>query len=116
MKDCIFCRIASGEIPVKRVYENNDVLVFPDIYPVALVHMLIIPKRHFDTTLELSDQAPELFGAMLRASTEAARNLHIDRSGFRLILNTNADGGQEIFHAHMHMLGGEPIGRLRCRH
>jgi len=116
VKGCIFCKIVSGEIPIRRVYENDDVLVFPDIHPVAPVHMLIIPKRHFDTTLDLSDQAPELFGAMLRASTETARNLHIDRSGFRLILNTNADGGQEIFHAHMHMLGGEPIGRLRCRH
>ncbi|MDP2983547.1 MAG: HIT domain-containing protein [Candidatus Latescibacter sp.] len=82
MKGCVFCKIVSGEIPTRRVYENDDVLVFPDIYPVAPVH----------------------------------RNLHIDRSGFRLILNTNADGGQEVFHAHMHMLGGEPIGRLRCRH
>jgi histidine triad (HIT) family protein len=116
VKGCIFCKIASGEIPTRRVYENDDVLVFPDKYPVAPVHLLIIPKKHFDTTLELSDQAPELFGAMLKASTEAARNLNIDRSGFRLILNTNADGGQEIFHVHMHMLGGEPIGRLRCRH
>lgn len=116
MKDCIFCKIAAGEIPVNRVYETDTVLAFPDIHPAAPVHVLIIPKKHFSTTIELSEQAPELFGEMLRASTEVARSLNIDKSGFRLILNTNADGGQEVFHVHMHLLGGEPVGALRGRH
>jgi diadenosine tetraphosphate (Ap4A) HIT family hydrolase len=115
MENCIFCKIVSGEIPVRRVYEDRDVLVFPDRNPRAKVHLLIIPKRHFDTTLDMSDQAPEIFGAMLRASSEAARIFHIDKSGFRLVIRTNADGGQEIFHVHMHLLGGEPIGALRCK-
>ncbi|MBN1293123.1 MAG: histidine triad nucleotide-binding protein [Candidatus Latescibacteria bacterium] len=115
MADCLFCKIAAGEIPVERIYENNDVLAFPDINPVAPVHILIIPKKHYATSIDLSEEAPELCAAMLKASTEVARFQGIDKSGFRLILNTNADGGQEIFHMHMHLLGGEYIGRLRGR-
>ena len=116
MKDCIFCKIAEGEIPVKRVYETQSVLAFPDLHPVSPVHILIIPKEHHATTMDLSEQAPGLMGEMLAASTAVARKLDVEKSGFRLILNTNADGGQEIFHVHMHLLGGEPIGRLRCSH
>ncbi len=114
--DCIFCKIAAGEIPTNRLYETDTVLAFPDIHPDAPVHVLIIPKEHYATTIELSEKAPDLAGEMLRASTEVAKLMKIDRSGFRLIMNTNADGGQEIFHVHMHLLGGEPVGRLRCRH
>jgi len=113
--NCIFCKIAAGQIPVNRVYENGRVLAFPDLHPDAPVHILIIPKEHYATTIELSEKAPELAGEMLRASTEVARLLNVDASGFRLIMNTNADGGQEIFHVHMHLLGGEPIGRLRYK-
>lgn len=113
MADCIFCRIARGEIPTERIYEDDDVVAFPDINPVAPVHILIIPKKHYATTIDMSEQEPTLFGAMMNASTEVARKRKIDGSGFRLILNTNADGGQEVFHVHMHLLGGEPIGSLR---
>jgi len=113
MEDCIFCKIAAGKIPVEHLWEDDDVLAFPDIHPNAPIHILIIPKRHFTTTLDMSDEAPELFGAMLRASSKVARLKNIDKSGFRLILNTNADGGQEVLHVHMHVLGGEPIGKLR---
>ena len=115
MADCIFCKIASGEIPSDFVYEDEDVVAFPDINPVAPVHVLIIPKRHFPTTIDLSREAPEVFAAMMKASTEVAVKTGVDRSGFRLILNTNADGGQEVFHVHMHLLGGEPVGRLRAK-
>ncbi|MCE5250217.1 histidine triad nucleotide-binding protein [bacterium] len=115
MPDCLFCKIAAGAIPAERVYENDDVLVFPDIHPVARVHVLVIPKRHFATTIDMAEDAPELFGAMMKAANEVARKKGIDRSGFRVIFNTNADGGQEIFHVHMHLLGGEPIGALRAR-
>jgi len=79
------------------------------------VHILIIPKAHYATTIELSAQAPHLAGEMLKAATEVARILNIDKSGFRLIMNTNAHGGQEVFHVHMHLLGGEPVGKLRCK-
>jgi histidine triad (HIT) family protein len=113
--NCVFCKIAAGQIPTKRVYETDRVLAFPDLNPDAPVHILIIPKEHYTTTIELSEKAPELAGEMLKASTEVARLLNIEKSGFRLIMNTNADGGQEIFHVHLHVLGGEPIGRLRSK-
>ncbi len=116
MNDCLFCKIAAGDIQVKRVYETDTVLAFPDIHPEAPVHILIIPKAHYATTMDLAEKAPALAGELLAASTEVARKLGIDASGFRLILNTNADGGQEVFHVHMHLLGGENIGHLRCRH
>ena len=115
MSDCIFCKIAGVEIPADLIYESEDVVAFADVSPQAPVHVVIIPRRHIATTLEMSDEAPELFGSMLKASSEVARKKGVDKSGFRLILNTNADGGQEIFHVHMHLMGGEQIGPLRSR-
>lgn len=115
MSDCIFCKIAGGEIPADLIYESEDVVAFADVSPQAPVHVVIIPRRHIATTLEMSDEAPELFGSMLKASAEVARKKRVDKSGFRLILNTNADAGQEIFHVHMHLMGGEQIGPLRSR-
>ena len=112
MSDCIFCKIARGEIPVQKVYEDDDTIAFPDLYPKAPVHVLIIPKKHYPTTLVMSEEEPELFASMMKASTEVAKIKGVDKSGFRLILNTNADGGQEIFHVHMHLLGGTSIGPL----
>lgn len=115
MSDCIFCKIAGGEIPADFIYESEDVVAFADVSPQAPVHVVIIPRRHIATTMEMSDEAPELFGSMLKASTKVARKKRVDKSGFRLILNTNADAGQEIFHVHMHLMGGEQIGPLRSR-
>ena len=115
MPDCIFCKIASGEIPADILYEDDTVVAFPDINPVAPVHVIIIPTRHFATTLDMSDEAPELFGSMMKAASSVARKKGVAGSGFRLIFNTNDDGGQELFHVHMHLLGGEPIGRMRAR-
>ena len=115
MSDCLFCKIVAGEIPVEKIYEDDTVVAFPDINPVAPVHVLIIPKRHYATTLVMSEEAPELFGFMMKATSEVARIKGIAESGFRLIINTNRDAGQEIFHVHMHLMGGERIGRLRAR-
>ena len=106
---------ASGEIPTEKIYEDDNVVAFPDISPVAPVHVLIVPKRHIATTLNMSEEAPELFIAMMNASSAVARKKGIAESGFRIIINTNPDGGQEVFHVHMHLIGGEPIGRLRAQ-
>ncbi len=114
MNDCIFCKIAAGDIPVPFVYEDDDIVAFKDINPVASVHVLIIPRRHHATTLDMADTAPELYGALFRAVAAIARKFDVAGSGFRLILNTNADAGQEILHVHMHLLGGEPLGPLRA--
>ena len=111
----IFCRIAKGEVPVKFLYESVEVVAFNDIHPQAPVHVLIIPRRHFATTMDMAEQAPELYGELFRAATEVARKTGVDKSGFRLFLNTNADAGQEIFHVHMHLMGGEPLGPMRAR-
>ena len=115
MAGCIFCKIAGGEIPADLIYESEDVVAFPDLSPQAPVHVLIIPRRHFATSMKMSDEAPELFGSMFKASSEVARKKGVDKSGFRIILNTNADGGQEIFHVHMHLMGGENIGPMRAK-
>ena len=115
MSDCIFCKIAGGEIPSEFVYESDDVVAFDDISPQAPVHVVIIPREHYATTLEMSEQAPEIFASMMKAASEIARKKDVDESGFRLMLNTNADGGQEVFHVHMHLLGGEDIGPMRSR-
>ena len=114
MDDCIFCNIAEGRIPEALLYEDADVIAFNDISPVAPVHVIIIPRKHYATTLDMADEEPELYGAFMRGMAAVARQLGVDAGGFRLILNTNADGGQEIFHVHMHLLGGEPIGKLRA--
>lgn len=113
--DCIFCKIAGGVIPSELLYESEDVVAFDDINPQAPVHVVIIPRKHYATTLEMSDNAPELFGSMFKAASEIARLKGVEESGFRLILNTKTDGGQEIFHVHMHLLGGEKIGPMRSR-
>ena len=115
MSECLFCRIAAGEIPAKIVFEDDRALAFEDIQPHAPTHVLIIPKRHYTTTLVMSEEAPELFGCIMKASSEVARIKGIAESGFRLIINTNRDAGQEIFHVHMHLMGGERIGRLRAK-
>ena len=106
MSDCIFCRIAAGEIPCQKVFEDADVVAFKDIYPKAPMHVLIIPKKHIAT---LSDVAPEdtaLLGKLLAlAPTIAAGQGSPD--GFRTIINTGRVGGQEVYHLHIHVLGGD---------
>lgn len=108
MNDCIFCRIAKGEIPCSKVYEDEEVLVFKDIHPQAPVHLLIIPKKHIAT---LADAAPEdapVLGRMLELAPRLAREQGAGE-GFRTIINTGRHGGQEVYHLHMHILGGQPM-------
>ena len=106
MNDCIFCKIARGEIPSCKVYENEKILVFNDIEPQAPVHMLVIPKKHFDNVTE-SDN--ETLCAMFDAMRTAVRNTGIDKDGFRCVMNTGENGGQSVNHIHMHVLGGRSL-------
>jgi histidine triad (HIT) family protein len=103
--DCLFCKIASGTIPVTRLFENDHVLAFPDISPQAPVHILIIPKQHFGSLAHTTSSDTELLGQLLNAATEVAQQQHLD-NGFRLVINTGPDGGQTVDHLHMHLLGG----------
>ncbi|MBI5599900.1 MAG: histidine triad nucleotide-binding protein [Deltaproteobacteria bacterium] len=105
--DCIFCRIAGKEIPSKVVHETENVLVIKDIDPQAPVHLLLIPKAHYPTLLDCDDT--RLFGEIIEAAKDAAKKSGVDKSGFRLTVNTNEEGGQTVFHLHMHLLGGRAL-------
>ena len=109
MKDCIFCKIVSGEIPSKKVYENADVLAFDDIQPVAPAHVVVIPKRHVPTLMDVQPGDAALFQSLFQAVQEVARIKGIDSKGFRTVINTKEEGGQVIFHMHIHVFGGRPL-------
>ena len=108
MSDCLFCKIAAGEIPADIVFEDERVVVFRDIYPKADVHLLVIPREHIASLNELEPAHDALLAHMMRLLPKLAKEQGLD-TGFRTIVNTGAGGGQEIFHLHIHLLGG---GRL----
>ena len=109
MDDCIFCRIARHEIPCQAVYENERVLAFRDINPQAPVHVLIIPKEHYENVLACRAADKELLGALVDAAAEAARLTGVEEKGFRLLTNVGEDGGQTVHHLHFHLLGGKRL-------
>jgi histidine triad (HIT) family protein len=102
--DCLFCKIASGTIPVTRLYETDEVLAFPDISPQAPSHTLIIPKQHHASLAHTSSAEAPLLGSLLAAATEVARQLGLE-NGYRVVINTGDDGGQTVPHLHLHLLG-----------
>ena len=108
MSDCLFCRIAAGEIPAERVYEDDQVVAFKDIHPKATVHLLVVPRRHLASLEDLTAEHDGLAGHMLRTMAQLAREQGLG-GGFRTIINTGRGAGQEIFHLHMHLLGGSDL-------
>ncbi len=110
MDDCIFCKIAAGQIPSRKVVETEDVLVFWDIRPTTPVHCLAIPKKHIASLDKAGPEDARILGSVALAAAEAARQLGVADSGYRLVANTNRDGGQEVFHVHFHLLGGRRFG------
>ena len=106
MDNCIFCKIVNGEIPSKKVYEDDSVAAFYDIEPQAPVHVLIIPKAHFASTLDLGADTAQVVGNMVLAANKIAKELGVDESGFRLVMNMGRDAGQTVPHLHMHLMGG----------
>lgn len=110
--DCVFCKIASKLITAELVEETDDLIVINDASPQAPVHMLVIPKKHYTSILDCADDT-RLMGEMAAAAIRAAKGAGIDEAGFRLAVNTNDEGGQTVFHLHMHVLGGRQMdGRL----
>ena len=110
--ECIFCRIARGEIPSRKVYEDEDVFAFHDVRPQAPVHFLIVPKEHVATLYDAGMAQHRAFGKMLALAGELARKEGATE-GFRTIINTGRVGHQEVYHVHMHVLGGpEPLGPM----
>jgi histidine triad (HIT) family protein len=106
--DCLFCKIAAGEIPVTRLFENEHILAFPDINPQAPTHILIIPKRHIASLAHAKPGDTPLIGELMAAAGEVAKLKELD-SGYRLVINTGPDGGQTVGHLHVHLLGGRAM-------
>lgn len=110
MSDCIFCKIVAGDIPANKVYEDEHVVAFHDLNPQAPVHMLVIPKKHISTSNDIQPDDAELVGRMFLAAQQIARDKGISESGYRKVMNCNAEAGQTVFHIHLHVLGGRPMG------
>jgi len=108
MNDCLFCKITRGEIPCRKVYEDDDVLAFHDINPVAPVHFMVIPKLHLDSLSNAGDEHASLLSKMLLLAPRLAKEQGLD-NGFRTVINTGKGGGQEVFHLHIHIIGGGNI-------
>ena len=108
MSDCLFCRIARGEIPCRKVYEDDEVLAFHDINPVAPVHFMLIPKLHLASLMQAEEAHADLLGRMLLLASNLAKEQGLE-NGFRTVINTGKGGGQEVFHLHIHIIGGGNI-------
>jgi len=105
-KDCLFCKIVRKEIPAKIVFEDNKILAFEDIKPQAPVHILVIPKFHIEKTSDLTEANIHMIGELVLAAKRLAKEKGVEGSGYRIALNCNKDAGQEVFHLHLHLLGG----------
>ncbi len=109
-ENCIFCKIAAERIPSKKVLSTDKIFAFHDINPVAPVHILIVPKIHIETLNDLTADDAELVGSLFLAAKDIARSLGLADSGYRTVINCNRDGGQTVFHLHVHLIAGTPMG------
>jgi histidine triad (HIT) family protein len=111
--DCVFCRIAAGEIPGDFVYKDEEVLAFRDINPIAPTHILIVPKKHVISLVELTDQDLPMVARMVQIASDLAQKEGIAERGYRLVINTGKDGTQLVQHLHLHLIGGRQLsGRI----
>ncbi len=109
MKDCLFCKIIAGEIPAAIRYEDEHLVAFEDINPQAPTHLLLVPRKHIPTTLDISAEDQQLLGHLLQVAGKLARQAGFADEGFRIVNNCNADGGQTVWHIHFHLLGGRQL-------
>lgn len=114
MNDCLFCKIIKKEIPSTIVYEDEEILAFRDIKPVAPVHVLVIPKKHISSLANLEEQDEVIVGKIYGVINKIAKQEKIFESGFRVIVNCGEDGGQEVKHLHFHLIGGKKLGTKIC--
>ncbi len=108
-EDCLFCKIVAGEIPSSKLYEDDRCFAFNDISPQAPTHVLVVPREHVDSLDTAREGNKELLGHLLLTAAEIAREKGFSDDGYRVVINTNADGGQTVFHLHVHLLGGRPF-------
>jgi histidine triad (HIT) family protein len=109
MTQCLFCRIIRKEIPGRIVHENDSVIAFEDINPQAPVHLLVVPKKHIDSLINLSKADQELMGSLFLTINDLAKMSRLSRDGFRTVINTGPSGGQTVYHLHVHLLGGRQM-------
>ncbi|KOA21239.1 HIT-like protein [Clostridium homopropionicum DSM 5847] len=109
MEDCIFCKIIKGEIPCKKIYEDDMVLGFEDINPTAPIHVLLIPKKHIKDINEIANEDLNLMAHSLGVIKDIAKQMNIKENGYRVVLNCGKDGGQEVPHIHFHIIGGRKL-------
>ena len=109
LDDCIFCKIAAGEIPSTRVYEDDTCIAFNDLSPQAPTHILIIPRDHVDSLDKAKPDDQATLGHVLLSAANIARQQGFAENGYRVVINTNSDGGQTVFHLHVHLLAGRPF-------
>tara|TARA_Y100001970_G_scaffold282238_1_gene394657 strand:- start:211 stop:558 length:348 start_codon:yes stop_codon:yes gene_type:complete len=109
-KDCLFCKIISGEIPSTEVYRDEEIFAFEDIDPAAPTHILVIPIRHFQDISSATIEDREILGKLLLVANKIAEDKGLTQDGFRYVINTGAYGGQTVFHLHLHILGGRGLG------
>jgi len=110
--ECIFCKIIKGEIPSEKILETENIVVFKDINPQARVHLLVVPKKHLKNVTELDEGNGNIVKDMFLAAKKTAEITGISETGYRTIINSGPDSGQEVDHIHLHVLGGEKIGPL----
>lgn len=109
MEDCIFCQIVEGKMPSKKVYEDEYVYAFHDISPAAPTHILVIPKKHIATLMDLKEEDQMLVGKVMAAIQKIAKEYQLDEKGFRVVNNVGEEGGQTVYHIHFHLLGGRAL-------
>lgn len=107
--NCIFCRIVRKEIPSRIIYEDDMVLAFEDIAPQSPIHILVIPKKHYSTVLDISEEDKELIGHIFMVINKIAKQKGFDEKGFRVVMNCHSQGGQTVFHVHFHILAGRQM-------
>ncbi len=107
--DCLFCRIVEKKVPADIVYESDDVIAFEDIEPKAPIHCLIIPKKHISTINDIDGSNSNIIGLMYEAVAQLARSFNVDKEGYRVVMNCNSDGGQTVYHIHLHFLAGRQL-------
>ena len=112
--DCIFCQIVAGKIPSETLYQDEEVIAFRDINPLAPIHLLIIPKRHIPSLAHLTDAETPLIGHMTKVANQLAREEDVAESGYRLVISSGEQGGQIVPHLHMHLLGGRRLSDKLC--
>ena len=107
--DCLFCKIVEKKIPADIVYESEAIIAFKDIEPKAPIHCLIIPKKHISTINDIDGSNSNIIGLMYEAAAQLARTLNVDKDGYRVVMNCNSNGGQTVYHIHLHFLAGRQL-------